>query len=129
MDSLRFEVDLDGAAIELERLQHPPFREMEGVLLTTFAITDARVHVITGELKASGHPTSERAGDVWSGTLSYARYPGIYELARGERPTRYHTDSHFLFDPVQAPGYGDYDVEHGEGFRMYKEVIENWLEG
>jgi hypothetical protein len=151
---LRFEVDLDGTATELERLQHPPFSELEGVLLTTLATTEARVHVETGHLKASGHPTSEAAGDVWSGTLNYDRYPGIFELARGPndvalrrnrnpRPAgpprlnegpklkEHHAprDSHFFFDPVQAPGNGDYDVEHGEGYKMYTETIMSWLEG
>lgn len=126
---VRFEVDLDGAGEELERLQHPPTTELEGVLLSTFAITEARVHVITGALLASGHPTSDFAGDVWEGTLNYDRYPGIYELARGPMPTRHHPlgDSHFFFDPVEAPGYGDYDVEHGDGYKAYVAVIEKWL--
>jgi hypothetical protein len=132
MPSIRFEVDLNGAGKELERLQHPPYLELDSVLLATFATTEARVHVITGELLASGHPTTVQASDRWEGTLSYAGNPGIFELARGERPTKYHGgpgDSHFFFDPVQAPGAGDYDVEHGEGYLAYKHVIETWLEG
>jgi hypothetical protein len=154
MSSVRFEVDLNGMGMELERLQHPPVRELEGVLLATFATTEARVHVETGHLKASGRPTSSYAGDVWSGTISFESYPGLFELARGPNdvalrrsknprsagPPRLNPgpklkgphgprDSHFFFDSVQAPGYGDYDTTHGEGFLMYKAVIESWLEG
>jgi hypothetical protein len=124
---IRFEVDLDGTADELERLQHPPILALESVLMTTFAETEMRVHVDTGSLKASGHPTSSLAGDIWDGTLSYDRYPGIFELARGPRPSRYQHDSHFFFDPVQAPGYSDYDVTHGDGYQMYVKAIETWL--
>ena len=131
MTSLRFEVDLNGAATELERLQHPPFAQLEAVLAVTFAITEARVHVLSGELKASGRPLSSLDGDEWSGTLEFDRYPGIYELARGNRPTRYKggTGSHFFFDPVQAPGYGDFDTEHGIGYLDYKAVVDRFLEG
>lgn len=143
-----FDVDLNGAGAELERLQHPPVRELEGVLLATFARTEARVHIITGKLLASGRQISETTGDVWSGTLSYARDPGIFELARGDKLTGHaHQmqrggkkwleyrgtghggpgDSHFFFDDVQAPGNGDYDVEHGMAYKMYVQVIEDWL--
>jgi hypothetical protein len=131
MSYIRFEVDLNGAGAELERLQHPPVRELEAVLAATFVRTEARVHVDTGELKASGHPSSEFAADVWSGTISFDRYPGIFELARGPHPTPHQggPGSHFFFDDVQAPGYGDYDVEHGEGYIAYRRVIMDWLEG
>ena len=125
-----FEVDLDGAGAELERLQHPPFMELEGVLAATFAITEARVHVISGKLLASGHPTSEAAGDVWTGTLNYDRYPGIYELARGPKMTRHHGgfgDSHFFFDPVEARFPGDWTT--GDGYELYTAAILGWLEG
>jgi hypothetical protein len=154
MPSIRFEVDLDGAGLELERLQNPPVRELEAVLAATFVITEARVHVETGQLKASGHPSSDFSGDVWSGTISFDSYPGLFELARGPNdvalrrsknprsagPPRLNPgpklkghhgprDSHFFFDSVQAPGYGDYDTTHGEGYIAYKKVIMDWLEG
>ncbi len=125
---IRFTVDLNGAGDELERLQHPPTRELEGVLLTTYAITEARVHVETGHLLASGHPTSDHVGSVWTGTLSYDGDPGIYELARGPRRTKYHGgvgDSHFFFDPVEARWPGDWTT--GDAYEMYTTVIETWL--
>lgn len=127
---LSFKVDLDGTAWNLERLQHPPFRELEAVLATTFAITEARVHVITGKLLASGHPTSVAAGDTWEGTLHYAGDPGIFELARGPKVTRHHggyTDSHFFFDPVEARWPGDWRT--GDAYQMYTRVIEDFLSG
>jgi len=124
-----FEVDLNGAGRELERLQHPPFRELDGVLMTTFATTDRRVHVLTGELKASGHPTTARSGDEWTGTLLYDRYPGIYELARGPKKTVYTggTGSHFFFDPVEARWPGDWET--GDSYQLYTKAILDWLEG
>jgi hypothetical protein len=122
-----FEVDLDGAGAELERLQHPPTMALEGVLLTTFAMTEARVHVETGALKASGHPTSSFGGDVWEGTLSFDRYPGIYELARGPHRTVHQggPGSHFFFDDVEARYPGDWTT--GDAYRLYTKVIEEWL--
>lgn len=125
---VRFDVDLDGAGRELERLQHPPVAALEGVLATTFAITESRVHVITGKLKGSGRPSSEYHGDVWTGTLSYDRYPGIFELERGPKRTRHHggiADSHFFFDPVEARWPGDWTT--GDSFQMYTKVIEDFI--
>lgn len=124
---ITFEVDLDGAGDELERLQHPPFAELDGVLLTTMVITEARVHVETGLLKASGHPTMDHLDDVWTGTLSFDGDPGIYELARGARKTRTQggSGSHFFFDPVEAQYPGDWTT--GEAFKLYTKVIEAWL--
>lgn len=127
---LRFDVNLAAVDAHLRHLQDPPFRELEGVLAATFAITEARVHVLTGGLLASGHPTSARAGDIWEGTLHYDRDPGIYELARGPMRTRFHGgpgDSHFFFDPTEARYPGDYQT--GDAFRMYTGVIEDFLSG
>jgi hypothetical protein len=129
--SVRFEVDLDGIPRELERLSHPPVIELEGVLAATFAITQARVHVITGKLKASGHPSSTYADDVWDSTIAYDRIPGIFELARGPRPSEHHhpPDTHFFFDPVEAPIMGPWDSLEGEGAHMYEAVIMDWIRG
>jgi hypothetical protein len=97
-------VYLDGAGEELDRLARGPdmrtIAAMEAALLAGYTITEARVHVITGELKASGHPSSHFGGDSWEGTIAYATHPGIFELARADRPTRYHPDGgHYFFDP------------------------------
>jgi hypothetical protein len=100
-----FAVYLDGAGDELDRLAHGPdtrtIAAMEAALLTGFTITEGRVHVITGALLASGHPVSEHDADTWTGVINYDRYPGIFELARGDAPTRYHPapGRHYFFDP------------------------------
>ena len=130
MPVVYFSMDLDGAGDELERLRHPPFAALEGVLATTFAITEARVHVETGKLLASGHPASETAGDVWTGNIEFAGDPGIYELARGPKMTKHHgglSDSHYLFDPVQARYPGDWTT--GDSYALYTRTILDWLEG
>jgi hypothetical protein len=136
---LRFDVDMREVDAELERLQRPPVAALESVLATTFAITEARVHVITGKLKASGHPSSAFDGDIWEGTLHFERYPGIFELARGPKHTKGGKgpppwpphgglgDSHFFFDPVERRYPSDW--ESGDSFQMYTRVIESFLEG
>lgn len=95
-------VDLDGAGDELDRLARGPGAEtvgrMEGALLSGFATTEGRVHVISGYLKSTLHPSSSFSGGEWEGTISAARYPGIYELARGNRPSKFHPDGqHYFF--------------------------------
>ena len=109
-------VDLDGAGDELDRLARGPGGEtvgrMEAALLSGFATTEGRVHVITGYLKSTLHPSSRFSGDTWEGEMSAARYPGIYELARGNRPSKYHpAGGHYFFGP------GGQDFERGGAAR------------
>jgi hypothetical protein len=100
-----FVVYLNGAGGELDRLAAGPdgrtIAAMEAALLEGFGITEERVHVITGALLASGHPQSNFDKFTWSGEIDFSRVPGIYELARGDRPTRYHPapGRHYFFDP------------------------------
>lgn len=100
------------AGPELDRLAAWPATEtllaMETALVTGAIITEGRVHVITGFLKASGTTRSSASFDGWEGEIDYARYPGIYELARGNHPTRNHPEGgHYFFDP------GGPDFERG----------------
>lgn len=92
------------AGPELDRLAKGPagvtILEMESALTTGYTITESRVHVITGYLKASGHIKSSFDGEMWEGEIDYARYPGIYELARGNAPTKNHpSGGHYFFEP------------------------------
>lgn len=118
---IRFEVDLDGAGDELDRLASGPgattVARLEGALMQGYITSVARVHVITGYLKSTLHPSSEFSGDTWTGTISAARYPGIFELARGNRPTHYHpAGGHYFFGP------GGQDFE-----RAVREAIWDWV--
>jgi hypothetical protein len=73
---------------------------MESALAAGFITTEARVHVITGYLKASGHPSSSFDGERWEGEIDFAGHPGIFELARGNEPTLNHPEGgHYFFDP------------------------------
>lgn len=92
------------AGPELDRLAAGPAGEtvlaMEGALAAAYVATETRVHVITGALRASGHPSSTFDGELWEGEIDFARYPGIYELARGNSPTQNHPEGgHYFFDP------------------------------
>jgi hypothetical protein len=97
-------VDLDGAGDELDRLARGPgpvtIGKWEGALMVAYAATEARVHVITGELLASGHPSSSFDLTSWTGEISFARDPGVFELARDDQPTRHHAGGHYFFDPA-----------------------------
>lgn len=100
-----FVVYLDGAGDELDRLARGPdariIAHMEAALMLGYAITEKRVHVITGELLASGRPQSSFDKYTWSGEIDYARDPGIFELARGDAATDHHPypGRHYFFDP------------------------------
>lgn len=95
---------MHAAGPELDRLAAGPGGEtvlrMEAALAAGYITTEARVHVITGYLKASGQPSSSFDGELWEGTIDFARYPGIFELARGNSPTMNHPEGgHYFFDP------------------------------
>jgi hypothetical protein len=112
-----------GAGFELDRLARGPAGEtttaMESALMTGYALSEARVHVITGRLKASGHPSSEFDGATWDGQISFARYPGIFELARGDAPTANHPEGgHYFLDP------GGPSFERG-----VRQAVWDWVTG
>jgi hypothetical protein len=121
--SVRVTVDISDPDHELARLEAGPgaghaTMSLEGILARSFAATQFQVHVLSGGLKASGHPESEYDGAVWSGTLVYARHPGIFELARGDSPTANHPEGgHFFFDAAHR-----FNAE-------YKQAVADWLEG
>ena len=100
-----WEVYLDGAGDELDRIARGPdartIAAWEAALLEGYTVTEGRVHVISGDLLATGEPSSHHDEGSWTGTISYARYPGIYELARGDAPTAHHPapGRHYFFDP------------------------------
>jgi hypothetical protein len=105
--SWRIEQELNGfphaAGDELDRLAFGPagltLVEMEAALIAGYIATEAQVHVETGFLKSSGHPSSSFDGARWEGEIGFARYPGIFELARGNAPTKNHPEGgHYFFD-------------------------------
>ncbi len=101
--TVRFTVDFSQVLHEIGRLAAGPGRDgttfrLEGIMLRNFQETQQAVHVITGHLKAEGHPSSSFDGDKWEGTISYPRHPGIFELARGDTPTLNHPEGgHYFF--------------------------------
>lgn len=111
------------AGPELDRLAAGPGASavgaMEAALMAGFATSQGRVHVITGQLKASLQMGSSFAGDTWTGTMSAARYPGIFELARGNMPTDHHpSGGHYFFGP------GGQEFE-----RSVRETVWEWVTG
>jgi hypothetical protein len=122
--SASFTVDFSRVIHELDRLGAGPggdgttFR-LEGIMLENFQQTQEDAHVITGHLKAEGHPSSSFDGDKWEGTISYPRKPGIFELARGNKPTLNHPEGgHYFF----RSSYEDTP-------ERYKDAIMGFLRG
>ncbi len=108
MAEVTWSVELYGfpraAGPELTRLEAGPVgiavAQMEAALAAGFIETETKVHVITGALRASGVPRSNFTGEEWEGEIDYARYPGIFELARGDMPTHFHPDGgHYFLNP------------------------------
>lgn len=111
---IHWEVDLysrpRGAGFELDRLEKGPAGEtvarMEASLVANTLAVEQRTHVITGYLKSTIRFDSSFEGDQWEGTMYGARYPGIYELARGDSPTLHHP----------APGHHNFFGPYGPIF-------------
>lgn len=96
-------IQLDEIIKELQRLGGPPgfkvVTGLEAALAAAFEDTQARTHIITGSLKASGVTESDFSNEhVWEGSITYggalhgAPKPGppndpvtyaIFEMARG----------------------------------------------
>lgn len=123
---IRFEVDLyvppRGAGFELDRLARGPAGETvakcEAALLAGYSVSAAKAHVITGYLKSTVHPSSGFTGETWEGEIAAARRPGVFELARGNAPTKYHPypgDHYFL-----GPGGQDFE-------RAVREAVWDWV--
>jgi hypothetical protein len=95
--SVTFTVDFSRVLHEIGRLADGPGHDgttfrLEGIMLQNFGEVEEAVHVITGRLKAGGHPESSFDGDRWTGTIAFPRHPGIFELARGDTPTQNHPE-------------------------------------
>jgi hypothetical protein len=99
--SVRFSCDASKPIAELDRLaKGPDPMRFESALTSGLATADAKVHVLTGRLRESGHALSEYDDGRWTGTISFARHPGIFELARGDSPTMNHPEGgHFFLNP------------------------------
>lgn len=81
--------DYDELLRELEDEPHADtIIRLESILSTAFAATQAKVHVITGRLRASGRISSSITDGHWSGEITYGG-PGTgveyawYEERRG----------------------------------------------
>lgn len=92
---------LDELIDALQQVQSPTFvvtGRLEEVLNKAFAVTQTRVHFISGRLKASGYTETDFDGKAWEGSINYGgmvtppgydtpAYYGVYELNRsGTRP-------------------------------------------
>lgn len=63
---------------------------------------DAHVHVESERLKLSGRHPTHVYDDIWTGEITYYRKPGIFELARGDSPSRNHPEGgHYFFEAAE----------------------------
>lgn len=90
---------------------------LEKTFAAAYAAVSDGVHVITGKLKGSGVPRTGFDGETWWGEMEYDRYPGIFELARGDQPTLNHPEGeHGFFDNV-TPFLGQFERNVDAFFR------------
>lgn len=117
---IRIVVDDREVMAELDRLSKGPDQmPFEAALAQGYMTVANNVHVITARLKGSGFPHSSAEDDSWEGTISFARHPGIFELARGDSPTLNHPEGgHYFFDP----GGEEYVDE-------VKKALLRWVQG
>lgn len=93
---------VDDWIADLKEWEGPPHKatvKFEALLQAAYVDTQARTHILTGSLKATGRAESDFDGEVWTGTIEYggalwrppmgpgpAKDPvdyAIYEMARG----------------------------------------------
>lgn len=81
---------------DFSELEHAPgykaIGRLELALAEAFEASQLIVHVLSGDLKASGTPHTSFTGSEWSGGIDYARHPGIFELALGDQPSIMHPE-------------------------------------
>jgi hypothetical protein len=92
---------------EINRLaKGPQFDDMikfERVLISQFAATQAKVHVITGSLKSSGRVASSHSENRWEGTISYGgKSAGIHNPVDYAEFERERDASHDFFSPARS---------------------------
>lgn len=104
----RMEETFTKSAVGMTYKEITPFEKT--LKLCRTSVTEA-THVETGVLRLSVRSSSHFDGDEWSGEVYAARYPGIFELARGDAPTKYHPypGNHFFFNAVEPyiPEFAD----------------------
>lgn len=92
---------------DLQQVPEKTVTALDGVLVQMLAETQVLVHVITGELKGTGHWRRDMDGVTWSGEIVYGcpsdedagpAYYAIYEMARGGDHDWYRTLP--MFDPM-----------------------------
>lgn len=96
------------------------FREVgnfERTLSASYLATQSKVHEETGKLKLSGRTSSHFDGTEWTGEIAYRRHPGIFELARGDRPTANHPEGGHHFFKALEPLYKAFHENVDQVFR------------
>lgn len=100
---------------------------LERILAEQFAITQGQVHVISGDLKRSGHTASDFDGKSWTGSIIYGgrkgtpAYYAIYEMRRHgvkgpQTPGTGHGTPHDFYSAVRG-------LDH-----LYEEAIARHIE-
>lgn len=110
MSSIHIEVDIHEVAEELDRLIKGPdaatITEFEAALTDITGQVFEKIHIDTGSLFSTVHPSSEMHPLRWQGTIHAGgaapgqvndpAYYGVYELARGNSGGR----DHFFYEPA-----------------------------
>jgi hypothetical protein len=97
----------------------PTFRVIRGlelVLRSAFVDTQAKTHVISGSLKASGHSASEYENDEWSGAIGYGGPPvSVPVPASGYSPS--------ATAPKDPVDYAIYEMARGGHHDFFRDLV------
>jgi hypothetical protein len=121
--SVQIRTDFSEVDRELRRLGDGPDTRtdllFDAALTAIFQETQRVVHVITGSLKGSGLPDSDRGRDTWTGEISYG----------GASPGRVHDPVRYAQFERDRGGWHDFmaPVQHTD--HAYIEAMLSFLRG
>jgi hypothetical protein len=123
MSYFYIQVDISDVEKELDRIIDGPnvedILEFEAVLASQFQITQQAVHVITGSLRNSGHPSSVASADKWEGKIVY----GGPSIGFPHNPVKY---AHY---EQERDGAHDYMQAIYALDSQYGNAVESWMKG
>lgn len=96
--------------------------KLEKILAEFYADTQARTHVITGSLKASGIPDSDYDADKWEGSITYGG-----TLWRGPAPGPPNDPVDYAIYEMARGGDHDFFKEAPYYIEKFEEVVEDFI--
>ncbi len=131
--TVRVHVTCDTSEVDhdLDRILRGPsmacHKAFAGALAAQFQETQARVHVVTGSLKASGdHDVVQGSPHDWEG---FIRYGPATERVPVPGPAR-NAAEYAIFEQEKSDFHNYmFELEEGFGRELYVDAIRSWMRG